>query len=100
MSNGPPNLGNGTAIPFNTFQQNIANGNANNQTSAMNGSRPPNQVAPSSSGLRRALTERQINMIAFSGVVGTGELSTGLGLVTFLDYRIVYLFSNVDNTGP
>ncbi|TGJ72782.1 hypothetical protein EYR41_004652 [Orbilia oligospora] len=78
MSNGPPNLGNGTAIPLNTFQQNIANGNANNQTSAMNGSGPPNQVAPSSSGLRRALTERQINMIAFSGVVGTGIfLTTG-----------------------
>ncbi|KAF3085151.1 hypothetical protein TWF103_002218 [Orbilia oligospora] len=70
MSNGPPNLGNGTAIPFNTFQQNIANGNANNQTSAMNGSRPPNQVAPSSSGLRRALTERQINVCLASRAPG------------------------------
>ncbi|KAK6514812.1 hypothetical protein TWF506_007174 [Arthrobotrys conoides] len=78
MSHGPPNLGNGAVIPLNNLQPSIPNGNANHQTSAINGAGPPNPNAPLPSGLRRALTERQINMIAFSGVVGTGLfLTTG-----------------------
>ncbi|KAF3208295.1 hypothetical protein TWF191_000688 [Orbilia oligospora] len=85
MSNGPPNFGNSTAIPLNTFQQNIANGNANNQTSAMNGTGPPNQVAPSSSGLRRALTERQINIYGkIEAVVGYFKMLVLCGLILLM----------------
>ncbi|KAK6355687.1 hypothetical protein TWF718_000080 [Orbilia javanica] len=64
FANGPPNFGNAplnfaNGIPLNSLP---ANGNANNQVAAiMNGTGPPNQTARPASGLRRALTERQIN---------------------------------------